>query len=331
MSGQNHRSTVKATLLGKTCCFASNDLVQTTGVNGWTAVPEPYVVQGSTNAASRIPGGWEWRNRRAAHRREQLLALCRDVQFGRAAPRGAGRFDARRAKTSVSCTWATASAKHNARFVVERSANGETFAAIGTVEGSGSTASARAYSFVDARPLAGTTYYRLQQVDVDGTLSHSPVVTVAGPATDLPAVSAVPNPGNGHFAVWATLLTPASLQGAVLNVLSEKVLTINEQLPAGSMRLTLDLSAQPAGIYVVQLHGLDSPVSLRVVKQQATLITCALLLGSWLILFYNNFLASAISTKATPQGVAFVLVMPQATAFSYSFCCLAAAVSLNEA
>ncbi|MBF9222880.1 T9SS type A sorting domain-containing protein [Hymenobacter ruricola] len=178
------------------------------------------------------------------------------------------KFDAKRTKTTVTCTWATASEKNNARFVVERSANGETFAAIGTVEGSGSSTGAHSYSFVDARPLAGTAYYRLRQVDKDGTAAYSPVVTVEGAAAAEPtAISAVPNPSNGQFAVWATLAAPTTLQGTVLNVLGEKVLTINEQLPAGPARLALDLSAQPAGIYVVQLRGLDSPVTLRVMKQ----------------------------------------------------------------
>ncbi|MBO2007715.1 beta strand repeat-containing protein [Hymenobacter negativus] len=81
---------------------------------------------------------------------------------------------------AVRLVWATASEKNSAAFEVERSADGELFARIGTVAAAGSSSTARAYELLDGRLPAGAArlYYRLKQVDADGTAAYSPVQTV---------------------------------------------------------------------------------------------------------------------------------------------------------
>jgi hypothetical protein len=108
---------------------------------------------------------------------------------------------------AVRLTWATASEKNSAVFEVERSADGRTFARIGTVAAAGSNSSARSYALLDTKLPTGaaTLYYRLKQVDADGTFSYSPVrtVTLTGAAAGL---ALYPNPthggraGHGHGA-----------------------------------------------------------------------------------------------------------------------------------
>ena len=78
----------------------------------------------------------------------------------------------------VRVEWSTASERNNDLFIVERSADGERFLAIGTVPGAGNSAMMRNYIFDDATPLQGTSYYRLRQVDFDGTGSLSNMVAV---------------------------------------------------------------------------------------------------------------------------------------------------------
>jgi len=92
--------------------------------------------------------------------------------------------------------WATASEKNNDRFEVEASADGRSFRRIGQVPGHGSSTQPHAYQLTDAaiaRYGVPTVYYRLRQVDLDGTATYSPVRTVAVPSS--PAVLALfPNP-----------------------------------------------------------------------------------------------------------------------------------------
>ena len=78
-------------------------------------------------------------------------------------------------------TWATASELNNAGFTVERSLDARTFVVIATVAGAGTSSVRHDYTLLDNRLPAGATllYYRLRQTDVSGTLTYSPVRTVA--------------------------------------------------------------------------------------------------------------------------------------------------------
>jgi hypothetical protein len=90
-------------------------------------------------------------------------------------------FAAERSIGGVRLTWATASEKNSARFEVERSVDGKAFERIGTVAAAGR---AHAYELADRQlPATAVLYYRLRQVDLDGTASYSPVRTVTTTTT----------------------------------------------------------------------------------------------------------------------------------------------------
>jgi hypothetical protein len=82
---------------------------------------------------------------------------------------------------AVRLHWATATEANNAGFHAERSLDARSFRAVGAVAGAGSSSSRRDYALLDAQLPAGATllYYRLRQTDFDGTVTYSPVRTVA--------------------------------------------------------------------------------------------------------------------------------------------------------
>ena len=88
------------------------------------------------------------------------------------------RFDATAAATGVDLAWETASERDNAGFAVERSRDGRAWTEIGFVTGGGDASAARGYGFRDGSAEPGRNYYRLRQVDYDGTEAYSAVVTV---------------------------------------------------------------------------------------------------------------------------------------------------------
>lgn len=80
--------------------------------------------------------------------------------------------------TSFSCTeqndlialeWHTAAEFNNKYFIVERSADGENFELLTTVPGKGTSFTESIYFIADKMPFSGINYYRLSQVDFDGT------------------------------------------------------------------------------------------------------------------------------------------------------------------
>ncbi|MBJ6107847.1 VCBS repeat-containing protein [Hymenobacter sp. BT523] len=149
---------------------------------------------------------------------------------------------------AVRLAWATASEKNSAAFEVERSTDGFHFAAVGTVAAAGTSTSARHYAWLDAHLPAGvaTLYYRLRQVDADGSASHSAVRTVAlkGAAAGL---AVFPNPA--HAGATLTGARP----GAVVTVFDAlgRAVSAGTTDANGTAVLTLP-EGLPSGVYVVR-------------------------------------------------------------------------------
>ena len=78
----------------------------------------------------------------------------------------------------VQLDWSTATENNSAYFDVERSADVQFWHTVSSVPAAGQSHALLQYSDQDHEPLPGTSYYRLRQVDLDGTADLSPVVAV---------------------------------------------------------------------------------------------------------------------------------------------------------
>jgi hypothetical protein len=156
------------------------------------------------------------------------------------------RFTAVAQAAGVQLAWGTASEQHSAYFGVERSPDGQAFGEIGRVAAAGTSTQAHAYALLDAQPLAGVAYYRLRQVDVDGTFQYSPVRVVArGRAPG--ALSIFPSPA--HAA--ATLLGAAPGTPVQLFDTQGRLVASATADAAGQATLALP-PGLAAGLYVVR-------------------------------------------------------------------------------
>lgn len=175
-------------------------------------------------------------------------------------------FSAAAQGTGVGVSWATASEQHNAGFEVQRSADGATFATLAVVAGAGTTPTAHAYHYLDAAPLRTTGYYRLKQLDTDGTFAYSPVAVVQA-ATTLVPLSLYPNPtaDRATLAWEATAATAGRwyLTSTTGQVVHTEALTTQ----AGPNTLALDLQPYPAGRYVLTLEAAGQAVRRTLVQK----------------------------------------------------------------
>jgi Secretion system C-terminal sorting domain len=104
----------------------------------------------------------------------------------------------------VFLTWATASEKDNDHFIVDRMSAGGIWEPIAIIDGAGTSNFQHLYSYSDIAVAAGTTYYRLRQVDFNGvrTLLAPTAVTCENEA---PEVSIFPNPANAVVTVQSAV------------------------------------------------------------------------------------------------------------------------------
>ncbi len=161
------------------------------------------------------------------------------------------RFDAYAQRNEVLLEWQTATESHNAQFVVERSSDGRTFSALRTLAGAGDSRSPLDYTTTDAAPLRGQSFYRLKQVDFDGTFEYGPVRAVF--MGGINAVRLVPT-------VVTDALT-ASMPEASLDDTRWTIFDLQGRIlrtgiwPAETAELPLSLSDLAAGGYIFNVGG----------------------------------------------------------------------------
>jgi len=98
------------------------------------------------------------------------------------------------AQKTVLIEWNTVSETNNKYFIVEKSTDGTHFSAIDTIMGKGNTSIKQCYNTTDVQPIMGKNYYRLVQVNVDGSKSYSAIITAVIQSNQLHFYSLVNNP-----------------------------------------------------------------------------------------------------------------------------------------
>ncbi len=87
-------------------------------------------------------------------------------------------FDAKRKGKTVSLTWKTTSESNSDYFELEHSEDAKNFSVIDRVKSRTVTTGINTYTYEHKNPRQGISYYRLRQVDVDGTSRLSRIVYV---------------------------------------------------------------------------------------------------------------------------------------------------------
>jgi len=163
-------------------------------------------------------------------------------------------FEAKVTSENVRLKWATATEINNQEFVIERSLNNLGFVAIGKVKGHGTTLQQQQYEFIDLNSVAGTSYYRLKQIDLDGTTTYSKVLAVTRKSTFTTAMRVYPNPATEFISVaTGNLIIGEQLLIQVVNLQGQVMYQQKHQYTNKSQDLNIPLTALPAGSYYLVL------------------------------------------------------------------------------
>ncbi|MDZ7626379.1 MAG: T9SS type A sorting domain-containing protein [Ignavibacteriaceae bacterium] len=136
-------------------------------------------------------------------------------------------FAAQLIDNDVLLNWVTATELNNQGFEIERSFDNENFDKIGFVPGFGTTTEMKSYSFRISDVSAGIQYFRLKQIDFDGTTTIYNSVEVTGPVPNTFVLNQNhPNPFNPSTTISFSLPVEANVNVKLFNMLGQEVAQI---------------------------------------------------------------------------------------------------------
>lgn len=160
-------------------------------------------------------------------------------------------FEAQRAGTGVKLSWETANEISCLNFEIQRSADGKSFATVGTEPAANKNKNA--YAFLDKTPLPNLTYYRLKQNDADGKFKFTPIRKVM--TEGLETTSFYPNPVTDRTLQIALGNAPAGKYTITLTDLKGSIIYTQEaEITQPQFQVKFPPAVNP-GLYLVRLSG----------------------------------------------------------------------------
>lgn len=175
-------------------------------------------------------------------------------------------FTGKRQGPTVELNWRTVQEINNDYMAVERADHSLQFEEIGRLPGAGTTTEVQDYQFVDRSPLSGVNYYRLRQVDIDGTAAYHEVIYVDFvDASQSRSLEVFPNPAPDRMRASWKKGTP---ENVTLRVFSTSGQLIKHYRVSGeNATFELPLDGLAPGTYLLQLVGPNGEEVIRFVKQ----------------------------------------------------------------
>ncbi len=144
--------------------------------------------------------------------------------------------------------WVTANEQNSKYFELEHSADGRSFLPIATIAAAGNSSTTRYYSAKHPSPQPGIHYYRIKQVDNDGSYRYSAVITLL--QKNGKGITVSPNPVQDYTMVWLEATNPVTLW--LFNANGQLV---KQQKGNGQWPYRLDMADLPAGKYILEVRN----------------------------------------------------------------------------
>jgi hypothetical protein len=160
-------------------------------------------------------------------------------------------FFAMNVENGIMLKWTTASEKNNSGFMIERSMNKIDFNEVTFINGKGTTTEISDYEYVDQISKPGSFFYRLKQIDFDGSTNYSNIVEAEVEGPDVFVLSQnYPNPFNPSTMIKISLPVDSHVKIELFSTLGEKVDELtNRDYSIGSHEINFDATQLSNGVY----------------------------------------------------------------------------------
>ena len=181
-------------------------------------------------------------------------------------------FEGRMENNTVILSWVTASELNNQGFYIEKSFDKENWFTISFMKGNGTTTELNHYSFVDKEIKSNTQFYRLKQVDYNGSYEYSKIIEIN---TDLLLSSFqlyqnYPNPFNPVTTITYIVPKKSFIKIILFDIKGEKLSELlNEEKDSGFYSVEINSKNLSSGVYfyiMTSSSGYYSVKKLTIIK-----------------------------------------------------------------
>ncbi len=197
-----------------------------------------------------------------------LIRSTADIFESNTLPVELSSFTVSASGKSALLKWETTTEKSNAGFEVLKSSDKKTWNSMAFINGKGTTTEKQVYSYSD-KNVTGTVYYRLKQVDTDGTATLSEILSFNGTPAAFEVSGNYPNPFNPATTIRFTLPVASPVVVKVHNIIGQQIATlVNGKLEAGLQEIPFDASGLASGVYFysVSANGKTITKSMTLMK-----------------------------------------------------------------
>jgi Metallo-peptidase family M12B Reprolysin-like/Secretion system C-terminal sorting domain len=170
----------------------------------------------------------------------------------------------------VALHWVTATETNNSGFEIEKGIDKSSLSKITFIEGHGTTTEPSSYKFLDNQINIGDYFYRLKQIDNDGSFHYSNTIEVK---IDAPQSFVLeqnyPNPFNPSTIISFELPVDANVNLELFNTLGQKVDNIvNSNYSTGKHKINFNAGNFSNGVYFYKLtaRGIDGSTNFAIKK-----------------------------------------------------------------
>ncbi len=159
---------------------------------------------------------------------------------------------------NVTLNWSTATELNNRTFEIERRKENSDFVLIGFVEGKGTTTERQEYTFIDKNITTGKYYYRLKQIDFDGTFEYSNEIEVDAAPVSFSLEQNYPNPFNPSTKISYSIPHKSFVTLKVYDPLGSIVSElVGEEKESGRYELDFNAVDLSSGVYFYKIEAGD--------------------------------------------------------------------------
>lgn len=174
-------------------------------------------------------------------------------------------FEGKHFEGNILLQWYIASQYNNDYFIVERSLDMLHFEEIGMVDGHGTTNQLIRYSYIDQNAVNGEAYYRIKQIDFDGTINYSLIISV-NYKSENHFLAVYPNPANESWLNIRTEGLTGKIQMHVFNASGQIILEEDFDVQSNFTK-KLNISNLPNGLYNIRIQDSNQSLQKKVLIQ----------------------------------------------------------------